>query len=75
MGRLSTTECTYLPTYVGSPGYAWQYWGRYGGSTGAARRYWGAVQWEYYGVAWRYWGSPLTPITTRGACKGIPWPR
>ena len=60
---------------LGSRGYAWQYWGPYGGSTGEARRYWGAVQWGRCGVAWRYWGVPLTPLTTQGECRGIPWPR
>ena len=25
--------------------------------------------------AWQYWGVPLTPLTTQGARRGIPWPR
>ena len=28
-----------------------------------------------HGDAWRYWGVPLTPLTTQGERRGIPWPR
>ena len=56
---------------LASWGYARQYWGSYGGST---RRYWRTVLWGRYGVAWRYWGVPLTPLTTQGTRRGIPWP-
>ena len=60
---------------VASWGYGRRYWGLYGGSTGDTRRYWGAVLWGQRGVAWRYWGVPLTPLTTQGEHRGIPWPR
>ena len=33
------------------------------------------VLWGQRGVAWRYWGVPLTPLTTQGERRGIPWPR
>ena len=64
-----------MTVYWEQRGYAWQYWGLYWGSIRETRRYWGAVQWERYGDAWRYWDVPLTPLTTQGECRGIPWPR
>ena len=57
---------------LASWGYTRRYWGPYGGGT---RRYWGTVQWGSSGDAWQYWGVPLTPLTTQGARRGIPWAR
>ena len=31
--------------------------------------------WGAAGMHVRYWGVPLTPLTTQGARRGIPWPR